>query len=866
MKPEISQQATRTTNGAQDWTYASVASDQTLQLFFGTEALANNTTTANGKLFLGATDLTNNLVVNLATGDAVAAASAFSTTTGSSTKCLERNVSSGTVSLSAAVSAALSNGTRITYGVTDGVAYLFNGLSLAGTDHVCHISTAQFSTTDTNKVVTHGDSAAPDGVILIITVGSTGTDVPSFPQKTIYAFWDGTTSVSVSELVSTQTNPILLAARANNDLGHQFDNFGTDVATLSIGSVGPTTFTLTRTATGGIPLFVQCISIRHTSGTWAGKCGIATTPTSPSTVALTTGMAAQPQVLFTIATRLTSTALAANSDAAGSLSFGVSCDNAGTTQQMAVAQTNKNAVATSVNKCYTSNNAALLSLDNTGAVVNKATAVWNSDGVSLNHSAVGASAFEFIYFTFGISSGINSAATASASASAALTTAIRAAGAATAGTSASAGLTNWASVVLAGTQYTGTGGLHDPALIAQGWDPPVGATILYDGTNVTCYSNGEISSIVNNCSFVAQYNDGITWRVAVILITSQMVSAAVAGAAASGALTTAIQFAAGALAIASATGQVATAILMAGAAASIANAAAVLITGVQLNAAAVSGTSATGALTGGEGSLQGTATALSTALGALSAQIQFAGAVVATSVMAGALAAKIQFAGAAAALSSASADIQVAIRLAGDAVVGTSAAASALITSSLSSAAHAVSTATGALFTALQFAGSAFVSSSAQADLSTGISLSGAAEVDTQAAITPTGAEGQFGRADINVLSPTGFPTALAVFIEGSTAIVTIAYFNTKGLPFVPNRVQWTLTDMSSGIVLVPYTDIVPVELSNAVTIPGNKNGMVNKTRASEQHEILFQVTDNANQISYARAIFEIISLNNGFN
>lgn len=402
MKPALNQQATRTTNGTQDWTDTSISSDQTLQLFFGTEALANNTTTANGKLFLGATDLTNNLAFNLATGDAIAAASAFSTGTASSTKCLERNVSAGTVSLSAAVNAALSNGTRISYGVTDGVAYLFNGLSLAGSDHVCHLSTAQFATTDASVVVTHGDSSPPDAVILFATLNSTGTDATAFPQKTIIAFWDGTNSTSVSSLVTTQTNPILLGARINTDLGHQFDNFGTDVATLSIGSVGATTFTLSRTATGATAMFVQCISIRHTSGTWGFKCGTATLPTSTGNAPLITGMAVQPQVLITVATRLTSTALAANSDAAGSLSFGMACNNAGSTQQMAVAQTNKNGVATSVAKCYTSNNAAVLSLDNTGAVVNKATvASWDSTGVTLNHSAVGASAFEVAYFAFG---------------------------------------------------------------------------------------------------------------------------------------------------------------------------------------------------------------------------------------------------------------------------------------------------------------------------------------------------------------------------------------------------------------------------------------------------------------------------------
>jgi hypothetical protein len=405
MKPALNQQATRTTNGTQNWTDASIASDQTCEIFFGTEAIANATTTANGKIALGATDLTHNLSFSSESIDAATASSANATTVGSTTKCLSRYSSGGSATVAAAISATLSNGITINQTTSDGAAYLFNALSLAGSDHAVHISSTQFATTDTSKVVTHGDSSAPDAVILFVSVGSTGTDVAAFAQKAIIAFWDGTNSASTSYSCSTSTSPTLLAARINTDLGHQLDNVGTDVATLSIGSVGATTFTLTRTATGSTALFVTCISIRHTSGTWAAKAGITTLPTSTGNAALITGMAAQPQVLLTVATRLTSTALAANSDAAGSVSFGVACNNAGTTQQMAVAMTNKNAQTTTVSKSYTVNNLALLSLDNTGATVNKATVnSWDAGGVTLNHSAVGASAFEMMYLAFGIAS------------------------------------------------------------------------------------------------------------------------------------------------------------------------------------------------------------------------------------------------------------------------------------------------------------------------------------------------------------------------------------------------------------------------------------------------------------------------------
>lgn len=405
MKPALNQQATRTTNGTQNWTDASIASDQTLQLFVGTEAVANDTTTAAAKLFLGATDLTNNIAHSIGTIDATAAASAVSHSMGSTTKCLIRTTSGGTENLAASISATLSNGITINQTTSDGGAYLFNGLSLAGSDHVVHVSSTAFATTDTSKVVTHGDSSAPDAVIILAARGEATTDVAGVPQSTIIGFWDGTNSVSASMKCSNSVSPVDLAARITTDLGHQINALDTDAATLSIGSVGATTFTLTRTATDSVALFVTCISIRHTSGTWAAKAGIATLPTSTGNAALVTGMAAKPQVLLTVATRLVSTALAANSDAAGSLSFGVACNNAGTTQQMACAMTEKNAVTTTVAKCYTSATKALVSLDNTGAVVNAATVnSWDAGGVTLNHSAVGASAFEVMYLAFGIAS------------------------------------------------------------------------------------------------------------------------------------------------------------------------------------------------------------------------------------------------------------------------------------------------------------------------------------------------------------------------------------------------------------------------------------------------------------------------------
>jgi hypothetical protein len=410
---------------------------------------------------------------------------------------------------------------------------------------------------------------------------------------------------------------------------------------------------------------------------------------------------------------------------------------------------------------------------------------------------------------------------AAASATAALTTAIRAAGAASAGITATAALTTWTTVVLAGAQYTGTGGIHDPNF----WkdvDPPVGTTLYYDASKVAIYPNGEISATTNNCSAVVEFFDGTAWSVGIIIITPQMVSYASVVAAAAGAMTTAITMAGAALTAVSATGNLTAGIHLAGNALAIAQAAAALTTGIQLNAAALINITATGALSGGQASLQGNASVLSQALAQITTQIALAGQVAVNSTVVGALAAQIQLNAAAVALTQANAQIQTAIQLVGNANVVSSAAGAALLTTAFAGAANVVSSAMGALLTGLLVAGNALVNSQATADLSTGITLAGGAIVDSAAAFKPPGAESQFGRAVINVLSPTGLPVARSTFIAGSACIVTIAYYNAQGDAFVPNAVKYSVQDESTGFTLVPATDISNPELSNAITITGN--------------------------------------------
>lgn len=866
MKPALNQQATRTTNGTQNWTDASIASDQTLALFFGTEATTNNTTTAAAKLFLGATDLVNSISHTVGTIDATAAASAVSHSLESTTKTLLRTTSGGSENLAAVISAVLSNGITINQTTSDGGAYLFNGLSLAGSDHVVHVSNTTFATTDLSKVVTHGDSSAPDTVLIFGSISSSGTaatDTGLVPQKSFLGFWDGTNSVGVTMNCSASVSPTRLDGIATTDLGHQIDNTGVNVAAFSIGSVGATTFTLTRTATGTTAVIITCISIRHTSGTWASKCGLTTLPSSGSSpVALVTGLAAA-QVLFLVPTRLTSTALAANSDSAGSLGFGVACNNNGTVQQAACGMTEKNAVTTSVAKCYTSNTLALVRLDNTGTPVNPATASFPAGGVSLTPSSSWTSADEIMYLVIGIAPPTTPLAATPAIAvsdTAALTTAIQTVAAASASINAIAALTNWTTVTLSGVQYTGIGGIHDPNF----WldvDPPVGSVLYYDATNITIYANGEISSTTNNCSAVVQFFDGTAWSYGVVVITPQMVSYAQVLAAAAGALTTGIRMAGAALVTAQSSAGLATAIALASMGLGVVNAATAMITAIQLDAVASASVGASGALTGGVASLQGSASVLSQALGGLTTQVELAAQALVNVQTVGSLTAQIAFSGLANALTSATTQLSTAIQLAGNSNISLTASGAALLTSQFAGVANTVLTATGLVQTGISMAGVALVQTSATGDLTTGVLLSGAAQIETVSALQPVAPKtSQFGRAEVNILSPTGFPVVEPTFVEGTSVTATVSYFNILGLPFIPATVSYQVNDVDSDQLLVPLTSVAP-SLSNTLTIPGTENEMVNLTRVSEEHQLLFTIEDGLGQTYYQIGTFEIVTV-----
>lgn len=402
MKPAIvTTNTTRTTVGTQDITDASVTSDLVAFMPLMTHATATNTLTAKGQLSFGCTDLTNSIAGACGIQDATAGATAKSY--GTNVNCLAHTVAGSGADVLATYSSTLSNGVRLNYGNVNGTAYAFGSLLISGSDIAVKVASQVFLATDTVKTITHGHPSAPSAFIIRVQNGAVAVPATSDLCELI-GFWDGTNSVGASFNHNTGSNPTAVSARIiGTDLGRSIRANG-ERFTVTVGNVTATTLDITFSAASTAGAIVEIISFRPLSGSFAAAAGITTLPTGTGNSTFISGMAVKPQLLFTVSTRLTGTTLD-STDAAGSFGIGVACNNAGSTQQMAVALTSQDNVATSVAKCRTDDSTAVMVLDNTGAVDFAATIQsWDSGGVTINTSNAGASAFETIYLAMGLTS------------------------------------------------------------------------------------------------------------------------------------------------------------------------------------------------------------------------------------------------------------------------------------------------------------------------------------------------------------------------------------------------------------------------------------------------------------------------------
>lgn len=402
MKAALVQQAARATTGTQDWTDANISSDLKGLMVIASQAVANDTVSAQFRSLFGASDLTRSVHITFGSmADATAAPNGVDYI--SNTGSLMQTNASPAVTVKAAPSATLSNGVTMNYSAVNATQYLENMLLLSGSDIEYGVGTAAFATTDTTIAVTHNLTGTPDVVIIGCSVGATAFDFGTAANN-IIGVWErgGTTSAGLGNVMVTTANPTSVFEMMTTDMGHCI-SAGSDQFTMSVTSVGATTLNVTRNVTGSANMRVIVIAIRGTTSAMVAKCGIFTTPTSTGNSSPITGMSVAPQVLFLFSTRLQSSGAIQSDDTAGGHGISIAVNNNGATQQMAAASTTQDNVATSVAKCQTSATKALQILDNTGAANVTATLQsWNSDGVTLNYSAVNAAGLKVGYLAFGM--------------------------------------------------------------------------------------------------------------------------------------------------------------------------------------------------------------------------------------------------------------------------------------------------------------------------------------------------------------------------------------------------------------------------------------------------------------------------------
>jgi hypothetical protein len=115
-----------------------------------------------------------------------------------------------------------------------------------------------------------------------------------------------------------------------------------------------------------------------------------------------------------------------------------------------------------------------------------------------------------------------------------------------------------------------------------------------------------------------------------------------------------------------------------------------------------------------------------------------------------------------------------------------------------------------------------------------------------------------FGWATVVALSQTGVQGAETAYPAGTFCFVVGSWYDMMGAPFVPSAVQYRVDDVLSGTNIVPWTPLTP-STSNQVTITSAQNAMISMTRPSEQHQVLFQITDFYGNTSYADVVYSIV-------
>jgi len=111
----------------------------------------------------------------------------------------------------------------------------------------------------------------------------------------------------------------------------------------------------------------------------------------------------------------------------------------------------------------------------------------------------------------------------------------------------------------------------------------------------------------------------------------------------------------------------------------------------------------------------------------------------------------------------------------------------------------------------------------------------------------------QFGSAQVSILAQTPVQAARTSVVEGSTVFVTVAVFDSNGLPLIPSALRWRLDDLTTDTVVQGWQGFVTApQQVTPLTIPAALNQLSSVSTESECFELSINVSDTMSPVNEA--------------
>lgn len=392
--------ALRTTTGTQDFTISGFGTP-TGYLVYLSEAVVNNTETADSQLSIGMSDGTRSRVVSSSAVDGVTTEDTQAESQNASVALL---CTPGTPSDIVRVdhSAFITDGVRLNVAVTNGVAYLITVVLFTGC--TCEVADVLITGIGTEATATLGHSEQVKAVIAASCGSATNSATANTMRLTmgVARYDSGIAQRAISHFSGNGTATSRQAVRYASDRvaipvisNTGAETFGGEMTTMTTGSIG-----ITGRGVSASDRSIICLCLSGFSeSVFVGDINTATGTGSSAT----TGLGFQPQAIVGVSSILSSASVSNGGNQAGG--FGVfAWDRRGpgpssVTNHFSI--TGEDNVGTMRQKTW-SNNVAIESYSETGALLARATLTsFDSDGFTLDWTTVDATARRNIYIAFG---------------------------------------------------------------------------------------------------------------------------------------------------------------------------------------------------------------------------------------------------------------------------------------------------------------------------------------------------------------------------------------------------------------------------------------------------------------------------------